>query len=157
MPVEVQQWAERTIRAAEVGDPPAGLAGVYAVAAAGARFTGDLSHAAELAERGLQISREPVTTGFLRMVLGEVALFEGRLEDVEHQRREVATLATTAQLGPVGLLTELLEPLVAAYRGDEASASRIAEGIETRAARQGAGPIEAWARYLRAEALLDTD
>jgi predicted ATPase len=157
MPVEVQRWAERTIRAAEVDDPPPGLAGVYAVAAAGARFAGDLSHAAELADRGLQLSQEPVTTGYLRTLLAEVALFEGRLDDVEHHRREVESLATTAELGAVALLAELLRPLVAAYRGDGASASGLAEDLESRAAEQGAGPIEAWARYLRAEALLDTD
>ena len=157
MPVEVQQWAERTIRAAEVDGPPPGLAGVYAVAAACARFTGDLSHAAQLADRGLQLSNEPVTTGYLRTLLAEVALFEGRLDDVERHRREVELLATTAELGAVALLAELLGPLVAAYRGDGASASGLAEELESRAAEQGAGPIEAWARYLRAEALLDTD
>ena len=157
MPVEVQQWAERTLRAAEASEPPTGLAGVYAVAAAGARFTGDLQHATDLAERGLQLAGDPTSTAYLHVVLGEVALFEGRLDDAEQRRAEVTALAGTSNLGAVLLLSELVEPLVAAYRGDEEGASRVAEGIEERAAKLGAGPIEAWARYLRAEALLDSD
>ncbi len=157
MPVEVQQWAERTLRAVEPGDASAGLAGVYAVAAAGARFSGDLQHATELAERGLQLASDPTTRAYLHFVLGEVALLEGRLDDAERRRAEVTALARTSDLGAVLLLSELVEPLVAAYRGDEESASRVAEDIEERAARTGAGPIEAWARYLRAEALLDSD
>ena len=66
-------------------------------------------------------------------------------------------MGSPSELGAVQPLTELLGPLVAAYRGDEEQASRIAQGIEARAARQGAGPIEAWARYVRAEVLLDSD
>jgi ATP/maltotriose-dependent transcriptional regulator MalT len=157
MPVEVRQWAERTLRAAEDTDSVPSLAGVYAVAAAGARFAGDLRDAVELAERGLLLANDATTTAYLHVVLAEVALFEGRLDDVEQQRAAVVALADTSDLGAVLMLSELVEPLVAAYRGDEERASRVAEDIETRAARSGAGPIEAWARYLRAEALLDSD
>ena len=55
------------------------------------------------------------------------------------------------------LLVELLAPLVSAYRGDVAVASRTAEELEARARRVGAGPVEAWARYLQGEAVLDSD
>jgi ATP/maltotriose-dependent transcriptional regulator MalT len=157
MPVEVQQWAERTLRAVPADHSPVGLAGVYAVAAAGARFTGDLRHATELAERGLQLAPDPATAAYLHVLLGQVALSEGRLDDAERRLGEVAVLAGTSDLGAVLLLSELVEPFVPAHRGDGESASRVAERIEARAAGLGAGPIKARARYLRAEALLDSD
>ena len=157
MPVEVPQWADRTLHAAEGSPPPEGLASVYAVAAAGARFAGDLQRAARLAEAGLGLPSDPMTGGYLRMLLAETALFEGRLADVERHRTEVAALAVEADLGAVGLLNDLLAPLVAAYGGDSEGAARQAEALQRSAARRGAAPIEAWARYLRGEALLDSD
>jgi len=157
MPVEVPQWADRTLHAAEGSTPPEGLASVYAVAAAGARFAGDLQRATRLAEAGLRLPSSPMTSGYLRMMLAETALFEGRLADVERHRTEVAALAVEADLGAVELLNDLLAPLVTAYGGDSQGAARQAEELQRSAARRGAAPIEAWARYLRGEALIDSD
>jgi predicted ATPase/DNA-binding SARP family transcriptional activator len=156
IPAEVPQWAERTIEAADEGTP--GLAGAYAVAAAGARFTGDLGHAAELGERGLALAGDDVRMGaYLRVVLGEVALFEGRLEDVERLHSELTGLGSAEQLGAAGWLGELVTPLVAAYRGDAAGASRQAAELEEWAVRLRSGPLRAWVLYTRGEVLLDTD
>ena len=50
-------------------------------------------HAVELGERGLSLAGDDVRMGaYLRVVLGEVALFEGRLEDVERFHAEVVGL-----------------------------------------------------------------
>ncbi|MDP3893874.1 BTAD domain-containing putative transcriptional regulator [Nocardioides sp.] len=156
IPAEVPQWAERTIEAAPAGTPD--LAGAYAVAAAGARFTGDLHHAAELAERGLAlVGGDARIGGYLRIVLGEVALFEGRLDDVVRLRAEVRELSAGEELGAIAWLPELMGPLVSAYRGDPVLASRQAEAIEEWAVQLGSGPLRAWALYIRGEARLDTD
>jgi predicted ATPase/DNA-binding SARP family transcriptional activator len=155
IPAEVPLWAERTIEAAPVDTP--GLAGAYAVAAAGARFTGDLGHAVELAEAGLALSRDARNATYLRLTLSDVALFEGRLEDVEQHLDAVRQLGADEDLGAAGWLHELAPPLVTAYRGDPAGASRQAEALEAWAVRLGSGPLRAWALYIRGEAQLDTD
>lgn len=156
IPVEVPQWAERTIEVADDDTP--GLAGAYAVAAACARFTGDLRRAAGLAEHGLTLAGADARIGaYLRMVLCEVALFEGRLDDIGRLKAEVRELGAAEDLGAVGWLPELMGPLVTAYRGDPAGAYREAAALEEWAVRLGSGPIRAWTRYLRGEALLDTD
>jgi hypothetical protein len=108
-------------------------------------------------EAGLRLPSDPMTGGYLRMMLAETALFEGRLADVERHRTEVAALAVEADLGAVELLNDLLAPLVTAYGGDSQGAARQAEELQRSAARRGAAPIEAWARYLRGEALIDSD
>jgi len=155
IPAEVPEWARRTIAAA--GESSPGLAGAYAVAAAGARFTGDLREAVELAERGLSLPGDATTSAYLRTVLSEAALFEGRLEDVERLCAEVHELGAAEELGAVGWLSELMAPLVTAYRGDPAGASREAEALEEWAVRLGSGPLRAWALYIRGESQLDTD
>jgi predicted ATPase/DNA-binding SARP family transcriptional activator len=155
IPAEVPEWARRTIAAAD--DATAGLAGAYAVAASGARFAGHLDEAVELAEHGLSLPADPRTAAHLRMVLGEAALFEGRLEDVERLQAEVRGLAPAEELGAAGWLPELMPPLVAAYRGDPEGASRQAEALEEWAVRLGSEPLRAWALYIRGECLLDTD
>ncbi|MBJ7356082.1 BTAD domain-containing putative transcriptional regulator [Nocardioides sp.] len=155
IPVEVPEWARRTIAAADDSTPA--LAGAYAVAASGARFTGHLDEAVRLAEHGLSLPADPRTGANLRMVLCEVALFEGRLDDVERLQTEVRSLGPPDELGAAGWLPELMPPLVAAYRGDAEEASRQAEALEDWAVRLGSGPLRAWTLYIRGECLLDTD
>jgi hypothetical protein len=94
---------------------------------------------------------------YLRVVLGEVALFEGRLADVERLHAEVVALGSAGELGVAGWLAELVTPLVTAYRGDADGASRQAAELEEWAVRLGSGPLRAWVLYTRGEVLLDTD
>jgi predicted ATPase/DNA-binding SARP family transcriptional activator len=155
IPAEVPEWARRTITAAD--DTTPGLAGAYAVAASGARFTGHLDEAVRLAEHGLTLPADPRTAAYLRMVLSEAALFEGRFEDVERLQGEVRALGPAEELGAAGWLPKLMPPLVAAYRGDTDEASRQAEALEEWAVRLGSGPLRAWTLYIRGECLLDTD
>lgn len=102
MVAEVPRWAERTLLAArERGFRGAGQALVYGVAAAGARFAGDLPLARTLVEAGLAEEPDPeveasaVLLGALRSRARAAEVFG---DDAARLREATATL--TEHLGP---------------------------------------------------------
>jgi tetratricopeptide (TPR) repeat protein len=155
MPAEVGQWAECTLAAVEDTDANRpDLAGVYAVAAACARFSGDLARGRQAAERGLAIADDVDTAGYLRFLLCEVALFEGRLDDVQALASTVAALEPTAAVAGMVAVTA---PLATAYAGDVTTALQRAEEMYAMSERTGPDILRAWATFVLGEVALDVD
>jgi len=156
MPAEVAGWAEQTVAAVDraTGQPLPAVAKLLGVAAAGARFAGDLGRARHLLERGLALTESVAVEAYLRYLLAEVALFEGRLSEVD------ALAATVSRLPvPRGLaqMVELISPLPAAYRGDLATAVQRAEELYANARTGDRAVLLGWTTYVLAEVLIDID
>jgi hypothetical protein len=143
MVAEVATWAEQAVASVGAGHPllPVG----YGVAAGGARFRGDLARAAELAERGLAAATGPARRLPLYL-LGEVALFEGRMVDCERVSAEAERLAEAAGDDLRATLAGANRVLARAYSGDPAGAATLAESVCARAERGGNPVAVAWAR-----------
>jgi predicted ATPase/DNA-binding SARP family transcriptional activator len=155
---EVAYWAEQTA-AAQHGqaqqDNPL-LPVVYGVAAGGARFRGDLARAADLAHRGLAVASGPARRLPL-YILGEVALFEGRMADCERVSAEAERLAEATGDDLRATLAGTNRVLARAYSGDIAGAVALAGSVRDRAERSGNPVAVAWARYAAGEARLETE
>ena len=109
VPAEVPRWAEGTLAAAAREDRTVpGLAKVYGVAAAGARFAGDLDRGRALAEEGLAVAEDPAAEGYLRYLLSEISLFQGRIDEAGSLIAQVAALRPAV---PVARMAELIGPL----------------------------------------------
>ncbi len=80
MSAEVMEWAQQILAAATAAKVPA-LSGVLGVAAAAARFQGALAEAEGLVAEGLASGAPPATEGYLRYMLVEVSLLDGRIDD----------------------------------------------------------------------------
>ena len=170
---EVPRWAERTLEQAHLlppDDSPSRdaapddaapvddlLAQVLGVAAAGARFAGDLATARRLVAAGLPRARSDDVVAYLHFIAGEAALFDGDLAEAERLATEISRLVERGALGGFGDVARSLEALVPTYRGDVATGLRRAEQMQARSERAGAHVPAAWAKYLRGEAVLDTD
>jgi predicted ATPase/DNA-binding SARP family transcriptional activator len=155
---EMCEWAARTVHAAE--DRAVShrlLPVVYAAAASGARFRGDLESTAVLAERAVARSRG--ASGRPRWyacnALADVALFEGRLADAERLFTEIASGARHADDGYVLTLALWNLAFVRAYSGDTPTAASFAEQARRHAQALGSPTMIAWAAYSEAEVLLD--
>jgi predicted ATPase len=155
MSAEVPGWAERTLRAVDDAVPE--LALVHGVAAAGARFAGDLRRARDHLERGLVLAAATgapaPTPAYLRYLLSEVALFEGRLDEVD----ALAAAGAADETVPVTRMLELMPPLAAAYRGALGDAVRAAEAVHAAALRRGDETLLGWTTYVLGEVLIDAD
>ncbi|MGH3991567.1 MAG: ATP-binding protein, partial [Pseudonocardiaceae bacterium] len=92
-PSEVPAWAAR---AADVAGPDP-LLPVVLAAAAGVRFRGDFAGAIGFAQRALDtVARDDPVRRYAMHPLGEVALYEGRLDEAVELFTEVADLAEEA-------------------------------------------------------------
>ena len=152
---EIADWAEKLIIA--LGDRRvAGVAGVYAVAAAGARFAGDLEQARNLAGRSLELSGgDPAIAAYASYLLAEISLFKGDLGGVSGWHDQVAALAAGHdQLQPLLQITTVTVLLAATYRGDR-DVTLEARELQALAERRGWTIIAAWALYVRGEVALD--
>ncbi len=179
---EVTSWARRTLAAARARDVPAGgrlrlqsidaetdssaeseidpdlLLAAYGVAAAGARFAGELSDARRLVDEGLGIrgSDDPARV-FLLYVATDVALFEARWDDVDELvgRIERCTPSPFLLVTPTWALVDRV--LALAYRGRTslavAEATRLLENSRSTGNETGVG----FARYALGEALAERD
>jgi predicted ATPase/DNA-binding SARP family transcriptional activator len=157
---EMCDWATRTVRAAEdraVSHPQ--LPVVYAAAASGARFRGDLATTAALAERAVAQSRGSCDRAawYARNALADVALFEGRLADAERIFGDLAREAGDAGDGYVRTLAVWNLAFVRAYAGDTEGAVALAMQARRQAQALGSPTMIAWATYSEAEVLLDAD
>ena len=116
IPAEVPQWADRILAAAEQDPGVPGLAKVYGVAAAGARFAGNLDRGRNLASAGLAIVADPATEGYLCYLLAEVALFSGQLEEAQALSHHVLALQPAVPVAPLIALLGRLRCFTAEIR-----------------------------------------
>lgn len=167
LPVYVEQralgeafaWAERVIDAAErAGIDAPWLPGAYGAAAMSARFRGDLARAVELAGRGLAVAGPDNPAGYVaRYTLSEVALYEGRLDEVLDMTDD---LGRTPAGGPHHLFAVWVRAnraLAHAYGGDVARGVAAAEEMLEAGRRDNAPAAVAWSAYGLAEALVEAD
>jgi predicted ATPase/DNA-binding SARP family transcriptional activator len=155
--IEVLAWAQDALELDGAEDGPTAPQ-VHAAAAAAAWRGGDLERARRLARRGTQLGQgadDPART-LAYEALGDVANFEGRLEEAEAAFREEVRLSRllgdpdSASMGHSGAA------LVLAYAGRVDEAVREADAA-ARAAVQGGPATQAFARYAQGECLAETD
>ena len=156
MCTEAAGWAER---ATAVGSPSHPLLPMAMfVAAFGATKRGDLDAATMLAHRGLGLvdGPDPIRR-YALFVLGDVALFDGRLDGAGRCYAESARLAEYAgdRYTHAYSLTNLAFPL--AYRGESDRALAAAQRGLSVAAASGSPHLVAWANYALGEVLADTE
>ena len=128
------------------------------VAAFGATKRGDLEAATLLAQRGLGLvdGPDPIRR-YALFVLGDVALFDGRLDESGRCYAEAARLAGDAgdPYTHAYSLANLALPL--AYRGESDRALAAALRGRSAAAATGNPHLVAWANYALGEVLADTE
>lgn len=145
--------------AEQVGVDSAWLPGAYGAAAMSARFRGDLARALELAERGLACVAGPDDpAGYVaRYTLSDVALYEGRLDDVLRLADDLGRLPAYGPQHLFGVWVRVNRALAHAYRGDTDVAVAEAERLLDAGRRAHAPTTVAWAMYGLAETLVETD
>jgi predicted ATPase/DNA-binding SARP family transcriptional activator len=153
---ELQEWAETAAALPAAAGHPR-QAEALGSAAAGAWARGDFGRAEKLARRGLAAAPagDPRLAG-PAMVLGDLALAEGRFGDAVAAYRKVAALGDAAT--PY-LACEALGGLAiaASYQGDPAEAVRLTGAAQAAADRRGAPGLVAMSRYFAGEARMTSD
>ncbi|HSK60295.1 MAG TPA: AAA family ATPase, partial [Actinomycetospora sp.] len=129
MTPELFAWADRLLAVATDLGPSAPT--VHAVAAAGARFAGDLARAEAHVDAGLALLEGPDDPRgrHLAFLRAECALFAGRIGDAVDAAAEAERLAGAAGDGRVQLLSASTPALVAAYTGDVEDAVARADAL----------------------------
>jgi predicted ATPase/DNA-binding SARP family transcriptional activator len=155
---EAFAWAERAVEAADrAGVDSPHLAGAYGAAALSARFRGDLKTAASLAARAVADGPADRTSFVARYTLSEVALYEGRLDDVLRLADELEDVPTDGTDAVFVIWIRASRVLALAYQGHTDAAIAEAERF-LEAGRRQEGPMTiAWASYVLAETLVEDD
>ena len=153
---EVTLWAQRSLAVAVPAHPLLPL--VLAVAAWGASKRGDLSGAIELAHRGLAAAtdQDPVRR-YALFVLGDVALFEGRLDEASSYYDEVARFAEAAGDTYTHAYARVNAALPLAYRSGETGALEMVRVARSVAVTTGSPYVIGWADYVLGEALASVE
>ena len=155
---EAVGWAELVLARQDLRDP-----WVVAIAAAGARFTGDLARAAALADEVIALATGDLTRGdaaclaYALVVRADVALFTGDLPTVLACRQQAAELAAShPEVTGTSQLIECAALLARRYGGEPVS---VEEAVRVRLAAERAGRagVADWARYIEGELLLSAD
>lgn len=151
---EAVGWAELVIGREESPRDP----WVVAIAAAGARFTGDLQRATVLADEAIGLATDDaLCLAYGLAVRADVALFTGDLATVLECRKRVAGLLTThPEVAGTGQMIECAVLLARRYGGDPVP---LDEAVQLRmvAERNGRTAVADWARYVEGELLLPAD
>ncbi|MGV9710057.1 BTAD domain-containing putative transcriptional regulator [Gordonia sp. NPDC003424] len=163
MSSEVAAWA-RNVRQhgeAATGDATTGAA-ASALAAACARFDGDLPVAQRWARDGLARNPTPPVTVYLRLMLVEVAQFRGDLDDALRRASDFRAAAQSAGMIGAVHMADATVVLLRAYRGGPGDPSGVeccsaALTLADRCAAAGHAVVAAWCRYIAAECVLDAD
>lgn len=138
------------------GTPGAPAAIVLASAAHRAVSNGDLASARTLAERGLAAARNARERANALELIGDIHVFEGRLDDAVSAARELVAVAAQSadpHLVVVGTI-ELSLPLAYAGRHSEAEDLLGSLGLD----RSALSPTDqAWLAYTEGEIILDRD
>jgi len=132
---------------------------VLSSAAAGARFRGDLDRAGALAREALAATDGPgdLRRAFPLNMLGEVALFAGRLEESAARIEESARLLVAAGTPAAAANGLANQALALAYGGDVEAALTVAARARELALEGGSPTVIGWATYAAGEARLETD
>ena len=149
-------WAERTLAASPASHPLFPM--VAFVAAFGASKRGDLDTATRLAQRGLEPTdgRDPIRR-YGQFVLGDVALFQGRLDESGRCYAEAARLAQEAGDSYTHAYSWANLALPLAYQGQADRALAAAHRGRSIAAASGSPHLVAWADYALSEVLADAE
>jgi predicted ATPase/DNA-binding SARP family transcriptional activator len=153
---EIALWAQAA--AAAVGASHPLTPQVLGVAALGASKRGDLSGAIELANRALAATAEtdPIRR-YAVYVLGDVALFQGRLDEATGFYHEAVRLADAAGDSYLSAFAMVAGALPLAYRSDRASAVEAARRARSVAMTTANPYVMGWADYILGEALAGVD
>jgi predicted ATPase/DNA-binding SARP family transcriptional activator len=157
---EAYTWAEVTVAAAEdAGIDPALMTAAYGAAALSARFRGDLGGATALAERGLAHCADPHDPAVYTATyaLSEVALYEGRLDDVLALADALQQVAPSGANRLFNVWLRVSRVLAQAYSGRTDAAIAEAERFLAAGRRDGTPASVAWATYALTEALVEHD
>lgn len=153
---EVCTWAEEATALPRASAHPA-FPEVCATAGVGAWMRGDLLRATDLARLGIKTAGGAAGRRAPLHVLGDVGLFEGRLDDaLEHYE---AALAAAAEADD-GYQTALLlgcRALILAYRGDAGAGQKVADEARRVATGTTNPTTAAWSLYVSGEVLLHDD
>ena len=153
---EVFAWAERAVAMPGAREHPAWPAAMATIAR-GAVNRGDLEGARRHAEAALDgVEAEGLTSLWARYLLTNVALYEGRLDDVlalADRRIEVAESIGDHYHRALAGVSRVLGHR---YRGDAEQAVHAATAARSAADAAGNHTARAWALYASGEALLDS-
>ncbi len=157
MTPELFAWADRLLADAVDLGPPAPT--VHALAAAGARFAGDLARAEAHVDAGWALLEGPDDRRgrHLAFLRAECALFAGRVDDAASAAADARRLAEVAGDHRVLGLAACTGVLADAYAGAAEAAIARADALD--AWRRGLGdPLLApWTLYTAGEVRVDTD
>ncbi|MEE3852571.1 BTAD domain-containing putative transcriptional regulator [Gordonia sp. LSe1-13] len=158
MSTEVTEWSRR-VRAARdsAADKADGSGAAWAIAAAGARFDGDLSAAKDHVRTGLSCRPAPAVAVYLHMMSVEVGLFQGDLDMMYRCAENFRGAANDADMPGAGRMADLCVLLMDSYRGEGTAAHQASLRIADTCAAAGEITVAAWARYCAGECILDTD
>lgn len=149
-PSEVPAWAARAAA------PQHPLLPVVLAAAAGTRFSGDLTHSAVHARRALcAVAENDPVRRYPICALADIALFEGRLTDAVQLYTRQSDLAKAAGDTYFAAYATANSSLPHTYQGDIGTAVQLAEQAKRLGTAIANPTILAWADYALAEALLD--
>jgi len=153
---EVALWAQRSVTVADGSHPLMPL--VLAVAGWGASKRGDLSGAIELANQALACcaDSDPIRR-YALYVLGDVALFQGRLAESVGCYHQVAHLAQAAGDTYAYAFAVVNAALPVAYRSDGVDAVAVARKARSVAQATDNPYVIAWGDYTLGEALASID
>jgi tetratricopeptide (TPR) repeat protein len=128
------------------------------VAAFGATKRGDLDAATQLAQRGLALSdkRDPIRRYGL-FALGDIALFEGRLDESGRYYAEAARMAEEVGDRYTHAYSSVNLAFPLAYQGESDRALAAAHRGRSVAAASGSPHLVAWADYALSEVLADAE
>ena len=151
---EAVGWAELVLARSELPRDP----WVVAVAAAGARFTGDLARAGVLADESIALAAADASClAYGLAVRADVALFTGDLPTVPECWNRVAGLVTShREVAGTGQMIECTALLARRYGGEPVPVDEAAQ-VRLVAERTGRTGVADWARYVEGELLLSAD
>ena len=157
MTPEVFGWADRLLD----GGADLGTAAptVHAVAAAGARFAGDLARAGRHLDAGVALLDGPddLRGRHLAYLRAECALFAGQVDDSAVAAVEALRLADAAGDERVRGLAGATDALAAAYAGDLGVGIARADALDARRRAHGDPLLAPWTLYIAGEVRADSD
>jgi hypothetical protein len=160
MSPELPEWALRTIAAAERhGLRTPDVATAHALAAAGARLSGDFAAARHHIDQAL---RHPAPDAAFAhhhalSLLSDVSLFEGHLADVHELERRRRALPELPAGRWVVMQFLLNDALAHAYGGDIDAALAVAGAMRAAVTPDDPPDLAAYAPYAAGEALMERD
>jgi predicted ATPase/DNA-binding SARP family transcriptional activator len=154
---ELYGWARQAVEAPGAAELP-GFAVAAASAANGAWVSGQRGWATALAEQALaSLASDDPDRRFAAHALGDVALFEGRLEEAFSWYAEALAFCRTADDAFHAGIMLGNHALIRGYQGDVDEALRLADAGHREARASGSPTCEAWNHYAAGEALSARD